>query len=140
MKKNDKLVVVLGVIILVLASIGVFYWAPVSIEQEEADADDFKHVTGSFKKVPNAIVVADTDPFYPLIATPIACHYDSNGEQMVIPLLVKNMDDPSSGVLRIKDQVGYLGVIVIDGNSDAKATSIDMAETYWDTSEAALII
>ncbi len=140
MKKNDKIVVVLGVVILVLASIGVFYWAPESTELVKADLEDFKHITGSLKKIPNAITVSDSDPFYPLIGTPIACHYNSDGEQIVIPLTVRNIENPSVAVERIEDQIGYSGEIVIDGHIDSKNVSLEMASKYWDKSEAALII
>jgi len=140
MKKNDKLIVILGVVILVLASIGVFYWVPEAKTQGKASVDDFKHITGTFKENPSALIVSDCDPFYPLIGTPIACHYDSSGQQIVMPLLIQNMDEPSDAVTRLKEQIGYSGEIVIDGSVDSKSISLDMAETYWDETEAALII
>ena len=77
MKKNDKLVVVVGVVILVIAAVGVYYWVPEELEVGTADVDDFVGISGVFKDdLPSSIVVSDGCPFYALIATPLAVHYD----------------------------------------------------------------
>ncbi len=140
MKKNDKLVVTLGVVILILASVGIYYYNPVGEELIFADITDFEGLTGNIKEVPRAITVADSSPFYPLISTPVAVHYDADCEQIVTPLFIKNMTEPSSSILSTKALIGVFGEKVVDGSKSAKEVSLEFAENYWEKSQAALII
>jgi len=141
MKKNDKIIVILGVIILVLASIGIFYWVPEEVGVKAVGVNEFFNVTGNIKDIPESIIVSDTCPFYPLIATPLAVNYDENGEQTIIPLYVMNTENPSESILKIQDEIGdgKRNEIIKDGES-AKNASLRIAETYWENSDAALII
>ena len=41
MKKNDKVVVVIGVVILILAGIGIYFWSPMEPAQGTANIDEF---------------------------------------------------------------------------------------------------
>jgi len=140
MKKNDKLIVIFGVVILVLASVGIYYWAPTETKEAVAQIEDFFDTTGVMKDVPTEIIVSDENPFYPLITTPVAVHYNSECEQEVIPLLIQNMSEPSTAVTKVEDQIGILGETVIGGSLSAKDLSLDIAKKYWYGSEAALII
>ena len=141
MKKNDKLVVILGVIILIIASIGIYNWVPGETEVSYAEIEDFFGVSGDFSSIPDAITVSDNCPYYPLIATPLAVHYDKDGEQYLKPLYVKNFDEPSSAITRVQDQIGILSnAETFDGSMDAKNYSLYIAKKYWDKSKAALII
>jgi len=141
MKKNDKLIVLFGVVILVMASVGVYYWAPQEAGVKTVGANEFIGVTGNIKDRPESITVSENCPFYPLIVTPLAVNYDENGEQTIIPLYVMNLENPSEAILKVQDQMGSgkRGEIIEDGES-AKSASLRIAKDYWDSSEAALII
>jgi len=95
MIKNDKLIVVIGAIILIISSIGIIMWEDLETTASASPIDDFFYVSGSLSKIPNAITVSDADPFYPLLATPLAVHYDSECNQEIIPLYIQNFSDPS---------------------------------------------
>jgi hypothetical protein len=141
MNKNDKIIAVAGVIVLVIASIGVYTWKPSGRAENASSIDSFLSITSSFSDVPNAIAVSDANPFFPLIATPLALHYDAKGNQEVIPLYVQNFSDPSSAVTRaISDQIGVPVDVFMDDTQSAEAWSIALATTYWNHSDAALLI
>jgi len=141
MKKNDKLIVLTGVIILILAAIGIYYWVPEEAGVGAAKLNNFISVTGELKDMPDAITVADSNPFYPLIATPLAINYCEEGEQTVIPLYVMNMENPSRAILRAQDQLdGGKECEIISADEDAKEASLRIAQKYWENSDAALII
>ncbi|MCK4970852.1 MAG: hypothetical protein KAS77_10000, partial [Thermoplasmata archaeon] len=46
-----------------------------------------------------SIVASDEDPFYAIIATPVAVHYEETADKVAIPLLVAG-DNPSLSVSR----------------------------------------
>ncbi len=141
MKKNDKLIVITGVIILILAAIGIYYWVPEEAGVGAAKMNNFINVTGTLKDNPDAITVSDSCPFYSLIATPLAVNYCEEGEQTVKPLYVMNMKNPSRAILRVQDQLnGGKQCEIIGVNETAKEASIRIARQYWDKSDAVLII
>jgi len=142
MKKNDKIVVVLGVAILILASVGIYYYEPLDLDAMSVEISDFEDINGVFKNIPAAITVSDDDPFYPLIATPLAVHYDTNGEQEVIPLYIENLENPSNAVTRVKCQLGLSSTdeYITDGAKSAKEVSLEIAQSFWESSKAALLI
>jgi len=140
MKKNDKLIVILGVIILITASIGIYYWAPEKPTVGVANVEDFVAICGEMIDEPDAATVSDSCPFYPLIATPLAIHYDKDGEQYKAPLYVKNFDDPSSAVTGARGMIGEpLNEIIIESGSPQNV-SLQIAQTYWKSSEGVLLI
>ena len=141
MNKNDKIIAVAGVIILIIASIGVYTWKPSEGAETASSIDSFLSITSSFSDVPNAIAVSDANPFFPLIATPLAVHYDAKGNQEVIPLYVQNFSDPSSAVTRVmSDQINVPVDVFMDDTQSPEAWSIALAKTYWNHSDAALLI
>ena len=141
MKKNDKIIVIFGVIILVLASIGVYYWDVADEAKDDAVANDFAGITGVLKSMPSGITVSVNDPFYALVATPLAVNYNEDGEQSVTPLLAKDFDDPSSAVTRFfGDQIYLYPELTITDSVPVEKLSLDIAKTYWKTSKAALLI
>ena len=84
-QKNDKLVILIGVIILIIASIGIYLWAPPeNMFAKAAKVEDIANVSGVFSNLPNAIEVSDESPFYALIATPIAIHYDGENQKLYL--------------------------------------------------------
>ena len=140
MKKNDKLIVILGVIILILSSIGIYYWVPEGLESKTVSIKELENIAGVLAAGPDAIIASDSNPFYPLIATPLAINYDADGEQTVVPLLVENLDDPSDAVLRIKNQLIIYGEELIDESKSAKEISLYIAEKYWKKSDVVLLV
>lgn len=139
MKKNDKLVVILGVIILILASIGIYYWVPGELKATSVEAEDFFNISGVLAEEPAAIEVSDECMFYPLIATPLAVNYDKDGNQNVKPLYVKNMDDPSDSIERAEDDIDiHINEIIKSGTP--KEVSLSLAEKYWESSKGVLLI
>jgi hypothetical protein len=141
MNKNDKIITVVGVIILIVASLGVYTWKPSGSAEQVSSLDTFFSVSSSFTDVPTGISVSDSNFFLPLIATPLAIHYDMKGNQEVIPLYVENLDSPSSAVTRaMDDQIDIPVNLVIDSTKSAEEWSVDIATTYWSHSDAALLI
>jgi hypothetical protein len=139
LKKNDKLIAVLGVIILIIAAVGIFYWSeePAFIK---ADVEDFFMTTGVTKNLPDAITVSDSCPFYSLIATPVAINYDAEGYQNLIPLYIKNFEDPSTAIVRAEDMIGIFADEEVEDEISPKELSLDFAQKYWKKSEGALLI
>jgi len=139
--KNDKLIVAAGVAILILAAIGVYFWVPQKAEAQSVNSNDFIDITGDLKGMPGSITVSSSDPFYPLIATPLSVNYDETGAQMVIPLYVMNFSNPSTAIMRLQDQLARSknGEMIKDDESPKNA-SLRIARNYWNSSEAALII
>jgi hypothetical protein len=141
MNKNDKIIAVAGVIILVIASIGVYTWKPTGSAEQASSLDSFMTVTSSFADVPSAITVSSSNPFFALIATPLAVHFDADGNQEIIPLYVENQSNPSRAVTRaMNDQIGIPVNAIIDSSKSAEAWSVDIATKYWSHSDAALLI
>lgn len=88
---------------------------------------------------PSAITAASDDPFYALIATPIAVSYSQTGEQKVIPLYIKDLSNPSKAVQRTEEEIGIYADYTIAGLS-AKQSSLLAAALFWQTSNTALIL
>ncbi len=89
---------------------------------------------------PKAVAISDSNPFYALIATPIAVHYNELGEQTVIPLYIKNFNNPSSSIIRVEqEQIQIIADFVISDIYTPKEASL-IAATIWDESDGALIL
>ncbi len=140
MNKNDKLIVIIGVLILVVASIGIYTWKPADTMASASLIDEFFYISSSFSDIPDAIAVSDSDPFYALIATPLGVHYNDVGEQEVIPLYIKNFDNPSESVERAEEQIGITVNEFIDDTNSAEEWSLEIAKKYWIESDAVLLI
>ena len=142
MKKDDKLLVIAGVIILIIASIGIYTYVPMKASGETATVQDFFTVNGQLiNGTPTAIAVSNENAFLPLIGTPLAVHYNATGTQTVVPLYIENLTSPSTAVTRaMNDQIQIPVTLVIDNTKTAEQWSLDLAQTYWVTSQAALLI
>ena len=79
MRKNDKLIVVLGIAILVVSSIGIYFWTPEVTIADAAKIEDIFNISSVYLGEPDAVTVSDSCPFYALIATPLTIHYDQDG-------------------------------------------------------------
>jgi hypothetical protein len=143
MNKNDRLIVVIGVVILLIASIGIYLWVPEQTGATQANENDFYSLIGTLSEMPDTVTVSDQSPFYPLIVTPLAVNYDAGGSQHIAPLYVKNLSSPSRAVERAMFEqltmMGSLNLLIGDGQSP-KDISLILAEEYWDKSDAALLI
>ncbi len=141
MNKNDKIIAVAGVIIIIVASIGVYTWKPSGSAEQTTSVNSFSTVTSTYREIPSAISVSDANPFFPLIATPLAIHYDTDGNQNVVPLYIVNQSSPSRAVTRaMNDQIGIPVGLHIDSSKTAESWSTDIATTYWSRSDAAVLI
>ena len=140
MRKNDKIIILIGVIILIISSIGIYIWPQEKVVADSAKIDDIQKICGVFSNEPNAVSVADNCPFYPLIVTPITINYDTDGNQKLKPLYVKNRENVSNAITRVESQIGMQVDEIIDGSKSAKETSLLIAKKYWEKSDAALII
>jgi peptidase C25-like protein len=90
--------------------------------------------------LPLAITVSDSNPFFMLIATPLAVRYNDVGNQEVIPLYVKDFSDPSKAVVRAEQQVGIYADFAISDIFTPKEISLFVAEMFWDETSTALLI
>ena len=140
MNKNDKLIAIIGVVILVIASIGIYTWETGVTKENLSTISDFFVVSSSLSNVPNAVAVSDADPFYALLATPLAVHYNAEGAQEIIPMYVQNFSDPSRAISQAEENIDITANEFIDDSKSAKEWSIDIAKKYWASSEAVLII
>lgn len=143
MKKNDKLIVIVGVVILVLASIGVYYYDYGEEKAGMATIEDFFHVSGVTMNTPESVEVSDRNPFNTLIATPLTVNC-KNGEMETNPLYVVNYTNPSEAVLKLenyylRDNCDLTCFRDFDYES-VKDFSLNIAEKYWKEAEAALIV
>jgi len=99
-----------------------------------------------------SVVVSDDDPFYAIMATPVAVHYEETGELMATPLLVAG-DTPSITVKRFMQAynrpttitIGAVGDLSVPKSftileEDMKHTSLTVAETFWTSSDGAMIV
>lgn len=107
---------------------------------EENSTRDYKVTSTLTSDMPAAIAVSDSNPFYALIATPLAVHYNEEGNQTVIPLYVKDFNDPSKAVERAEQQIGIEVDFVISDIFTPKEISLSIAGMFWEESNVALLI
>jgi hypothetical protein len=141
MNRNDKIIAVVGVIVLIIASLGVYTWKPSGVAENVSTLDSYLSITSSFSEVPSAIAVSDANPFFALIVTPLAVHYDTEGNQEIVPLYVENFTEPSRAVTRVmNEQIGIPVDLILEDTKSAEAWSVYVATKYWSKSDAALLI
>ena len=139
MRDHDKVIIAVGIAILVVASVGIFFYKPSGAIQR-LTSEKIACMMGILRDAPSGIEVSDKNPFYPLILTPLAIHYDREGNREVIPLYVKNMTNPSKAVIRTELLVGKPIDLLIDGSKDPEQVSLEIAERYWKKADIALIL
>ncbi len=143
MKKNDKFIVIVGVIILIISSIGIFTFKQNNQSVQAVKIDEILEISGVLIKTPDSIVLSDESPFFPLIATPIAIHYDVDGGQSIIPLYILNSTEPSDAVERLRNsQLSAFSIneYIIEDGADPKNLSLQCAERFWEKTNAALLM
>ena len=145
MNLGKILISMLVVVILIVTSVGTFgiyqpniiYMSQETIMSSETTIDECASLISS---LPSGIAVSDADPFYALIATPLAVHYNITGHQEVIPMYLKNFDNPSKAVESAQSQIGITVDYEINGSLSLKETSLTVAQTFWQSSSDALIL
>ena len=84
-----------------------------------------------------AAIVSKENPFYALIATPVALYCDTNLH--VKPLLVQDFNNPSKSIQRFKELYDVSDAILIDNETPTEA-SIRIAEMVWEHVDEAILI
>jgi hypothetical protein len=147
MNKGDKIIVVFGVIILISASIGIYFWVEEEPEDMELVIDDFfeKEIYGEMSAHPEAISVSDTNPFYTIMTTPIAIHFDKDCNKFVSPVYITNSTKISSSVDRLENLLhdDYKVDEWIPGEksrNNIKDASVYLARKFWNNSNGVILI
>jgi len=83
------------------------------------------------------IIVSMENPFYALIATPIALYYDGD-TQHIEPLLVQNFSSPSKSIIRFKNFYPASYWEIRDGSPEN--ISIELVDKVWKRSDAVILI
>jgi len=102
--------------------------------------DDFYNNDARFVSLPTALIVPDTNPYYALMATPLAIHYTTDNTQTVIPLLIQNTTTPSTAIDATLANIGITTPTIIHDTHTLTETSLALAETYWEHTTSALLI
>ncbi len=87
---------------------------------------------------PTAIAASDASPFYALIATPLAIHYNGKNQE-IIPLYIKNFNSPSTAVQRAESMTGIYADYIVGGASPERA-SLAAAVLLWKHSDTAVLL
>ena len=143
-----------AVVLILIVALFVGVTGPSGEDGEPATMDDLL-MSQSFRtqtEQDGSMVVSDDDPFYAIMATPVAVHYEETGEMMATPLLVAG-DTPSITVKRFLQAynhpttitIGALGDLSVPKSftileEDVKHTSLTVAETFWSASDGAMIV
>jgi hypothetical protein len=140
MKRGKKLFqFVLGSILLT-SSFGFSTFGGTTEQYNGTNISNFQITSNMSAIQPTAITISDANPFYSLLSTPLAVHYDTSGQQTVIPFYIKNFTKPSSTILRTENELGILTDLVIGNMFSPKDASLFVADTFWDSSSAVMII
>ena len=132
MNKFAIILVVIGL----LSSSAILYTLGEPTQQETVAIPSASKSKRFIDEVP--IVVSKDDPFYALIATPVALYYE-NGEQHVAPLLIQDFSAPSRAVSRFLEMAGVQGALEVPLGSPLEV-SVSLAELIWEQSEMALLV
>ncbi|MCD6448692.1 MAG: hypothetical protein J7L58_06620 [Thermoplasmata archaeon] len=125
-----------------IAAILVFILLPVFASQTQLTNNAKINYTCSVDRGEAMPVIASKEnPFYALIATPVALYYDEYNNQHVKPLLVENFSNPSDAIIRFKEMYGLRDseAIIIE-NKDVVEASIEIAEQIWNRASEAIIV
>lgn len=143
MEKNDKIIVIIGVLILISASIGIYIGVPDDSADTYENIKEFDLHGGQLHQLPSAITVSDDNPFTALIATPVAIHYTANGTKTSVPLYVENFTTPSNAIhdLRFNHLKDYRNhEMVLENTNSVKENAMFLAKTFWKKSDTVLLI
>ena len=136
-KKDVKILAFLVIVSLVGAAFSGCIGGPKFEEVRGFDMGTIKKISSERKMDATPVTASDENPFYSLIATPVAEYYDD--EVHVTPLLVENFTNPSRPVTRFESDFPLSSSIKIMGGSPENV-SLEIAEKIWKKSDAALVI
>jgi hypothetical protein len=142
-KISQPLTILFGMFI-IFTSFGAITVLPQKSNGEVNDSS-FGYINYNIKsnfspELPSAITVSDNNPFYALIATPLAVRYDNDGNQFIAPLYLKNLTNPSKAIIRAEQQVGIYTDFTIGDTLSPKDISLFVADMFWDDTTTALVI
>ena len=143
-----------GVVIILLVAVFAVLSGPRAEEEESASFNDLlsSQSTRTTIESGGSVVASDEDPFFAIMATPVACHYEETGDMEATPLLVGG---GSTGIsvnrfLQAYNRPTVIAVGPVDGVSvpvsfkvlgeDVKHTSLEVAETFWTSADGAMIV
>ena len=154
MADRKKQLVAIAMVAILLVAIFAVISGPGGEGSEPASFNDLlgSQSTRTQTEVGGSIVASDEDPFYALIATPVAVHNEETGDQTAIPLLVAG-SNPSLPVNRFLLAYNRPTVITLGPvedlsvptsmkvlAEDVKHTSTQTAETFWTSADGAMIV
>jgi hypothetical protein len=142
MTRNDKIIATIGVLILIIAAIGVYTWSPRIVEEDIPTIEELCEIKSTFSNsLPTAVTASISSPFYALIATPLALHYLENKLE-IIPLYLKDLNKPSNAILRAERMIGLFSDLIIGEHykESLKEVSLRIAERFWEKTTGVLIV
>ena len=84
------------------------------------------------------VIASKSNPFNSIMATPVAIYYDGSTIHAK-PLLVKNMENASSSIIRFEEMYDMSNAIIVDGKN-VTDESIKLALNVWDKSSRAMVV
>lgn len=145
MIKNDKIIFISAVVVCIIILLGIYFYTDPPGAEELTDVTYFSEMTGSFTQRLEgySITVPDDDPFFALVSTSLAVHYTIDAEQKIIPMYIKNFDNPSNTITKLQhSQLNTYRDLDLHklGYTNSKDFSLKLAQKYWEKSDAAVII
>ncbi len=152
MKLNKIQLIAVGVAALVIISAFAVYLHTTN------KLEEYTTTNTTAREGDNLLIVSDSSPFYPLIATPVAAYYtqgNGSAERHVRPLLVQDPSDPSTAISQFLEAYSGPKDAAIIGDASPAGYPIDVmenfsgsptkvsravAEHYWSASPNAMII
>ncbi len=143
-----------GVVVILLVAVFAVLSGPRGGGEDAASFEDLlsSQSTRTMAESGGSVVASDGDPFFAVMAAPVACHYEETGDLMATPLLVGG-DSTSISVNRFLQAYNHPTVITIGPvggvsvpvsfkvlGEDVKHTSLEVAKTFWTSSDGAMIV
>jgi hypothetical protein len=154
MADRKRKLIAVGIVAILVIAIFAVLMAPGDEGPEPAHFNDLlaSQSTRAGTEVGGSIVASDEDPYFAVISTPVAVHYEETGDQMATPLLVAG-SDPSISVNRFLLAYNRPTVITVGPvedlsvptsmkvlAEDVKHTSTAVAETFWTSADGAMVV
>ncbi len=143
--ETNKIILTIGIIFMLITTSCAVMGTPqadqTSVSHTTTVTADYTQITSTYsEEFPNAITVSHANPFYALIATPLAIHYSETGEQFQIPLYIKNLENPSEAVQRAEEDIGISADFIIDDSFPPKELSSQIISAFWTSASGAMVI
>jgi len=154
------------VMVLVIAGIVLFYPGNDERTVSQATVDDILSIRSARKSVDYDMVITPyTSPYTVLAATPLAVYFDGNHSKIAKPLLLAGTNDetPEEGISKgissffmnypgrkmivlgnieksVSDDLKLDNVAKRINGGSAERTSLEIAQTFWESSDGAMLI